>query len=586
MAQEPIDIFCSFNRQRFTQVGSEDAANFYTVTDKSIKKGKALYPCMGRKHIEFLGTPRFIFDLEPRLIFKTIDYLYVFVGANVYRYDKFYNQVAYNNTDYNRVVGDIWPAYLTVGTDVFLMFSADSGAGRKLFVIQESPSLVVPTMVTVTDSNAPIDPLFIAAFGNRFVVSESDSPEYKLSVVNLGGSFNPATCFTVAGSPLFNQATGKIKQMAVLHGQLYIFNDFTCDVWANIPSQNVLPGVATPVFPWKLNTSFNFDFGMFDPFSLDVDFGMMVWQGTNRNGLVEFLMTNGGQPTPISNNAVNVLMQNSVNSDGLRPFIDLTANGFLYQYEDTVFYRVSAGGLSDPQFLDPLTQANSIEFTFDGQEWHRCIELNGERNRIQQHEFFNQKHLVTVAGDDVIYEMAGDIYYNELYKDGVFSKFPMRYELTTQQIYYDDYSEFKTDYVEIDFVFGDQTFYQGDAPFDNTVFIVDEASTADNPIYMIDETTGAFIITEGSNTPTFNDNHYNDLFKPHIELYLSDDGGVTFETADLRQFSNLGVYRWRMRWYTLGTSRNRVYKLVCVSSSPIVILGAIMDRKRVSGGAN
>jgi len=166
----------------------------------------------------------------------------------------------------------------------------------------------------------------------------------------------------------------------------------------------------------------------------------------------------------------------------------------------------------------------------------------------------------------------------------------MRYELTTRQIYALDYSEFITDYVEIDFVFGDHTFYKNEAPFENTNYIVTQESTAEVPVFVVteDSTEGdeEFIIEDGTNTPTFNDNHYNALFKPHIELYWSDDGGIIFNSADLREFSPLGQYRWRMRWYSLGASRNRVYKLICVSSAPIVVLGAVQMKRRSSGGAN
>ena len=56
--------------------------------------------------------------------------------------------------------------------------------------------------------------------------------------------------------------------------------------------------------------------------------------------------------------------------------------------------------------------------------------------------------------------------------------------------------------------------------------------------------------------------------------------------ADVREFSQLGQYRWRMRWYELSVSRNRCYRLVCVSSAPIVILGGVRNTKRISGGAN
>jgi hypothetical protein len=189
--------------------------------------------------------------------------------------------------------------------------------------------------------------------------------------------------------------------------------------------------------------------------------------------------------------------------------------------------------------------------------------------------------------------MAGNIYHNELrtpntlpQAPNAFTKYPFRYELVTQQLFLDpDYAEFADDYVEIDFVFGNMTFYKSQAPFLNTVYMVSEDSTPESPVFIVDE-SGNFVIKEGTNTPTFDDNHYYALFKPHIELYYSDDGGVTFTYADVREFSPLGQYRWRMRWYELATSRNRCYKLICVSSAPIVILGACRDTRRVSGGAN
>ncbi len=109
----------------------------------------------------------------------------------------------------------------------------------------------------------------------------------------------------------------------------------------------------------------------------------------------------------------------------------------------------------------------------------------------------------------------------------LFLKYPMRYELVTRQIFLPDYSEFMDEYVEIDFVFGNQDFYKSNAPYLNTVFVVDEVSTPTSPVYILSE-DDKFIIAEGSNTPSFDDNHYYALFKPHLELYYSDDGGESF----------------------------------------------------------
>lgn len=585
----PLPIFSHYNKQRFTQFGAMDAANFYQVAAKDSKTPMALFPTMGRKHVESFNQNKLVFDEEPRAIFRSIDHVYVFIGSRVIQVDRFYNTFEIYNEDYTTLAGPIWFDYLPVGTKTFCMLTDL----KHIYVIQEGAT---PTMVTVTDPRAPQTPGYIAQFGNRFVVSENKTPNFYLSIINLGGdSFDPATCFSYGVSPsfapLFARATGIIKQFGVLHNQLYIFSDFSTDIWANIPTVIEVAGEQQS-FPWKLNTSYNWDFGIADPNSLSIDFGMMCWLGKNKNGLVQFMASRGQQPENISTQAINVLLEQSSVQEGVSPFLSQETDGFLYQYENSIFYRVSAGKFLDFGILDVEDSANCIEYNFQTQTWHRCIELNGERNRIRKHVFFQNKHLVTVSNDPAVYQMAGDIYFNETRNELVldknsalaFNKYPMRYELVTNTVYQPDFSEFITDWIEIDFVFGDKTFYRSQAPFANAVYIVGEESEPLNPTYIMTE-SGEYVVQDGTNNPSFSDNHYLALFKPHIELFLSDDGGISYESADVREFSPLGNYRWRMRWYELGPSRNRCYKLVCVSSAPIVILGAIQSIRKSSGGA-
>lgn len=590
---EELPIFCFFDRQRFTQFGAMDCANWYGVQAPSGKKSQALYPAMGRKHITYFGQNKLVFTEEPQQIFKTIKYLYVIVGTQVIQVDEFYNERLIGNVALGSTV---WFDFLPVGNLVYAMLTDE----HNTFVITENPGGVV-TFQQVTDINRPTNPIYVAAFGNRFVVSSKDTPEFYLSQVNLGGVFNPADAFTIPGiGPLFNRASGVIRQFGVLHNQLYIFCDYQTDIWANIQSQITVANVTT-TFPWKLNSSSNWDYGLADPFSLSIDFGRIAFLANNRSGLVSFMVSTGQQPQDISSQAVNVLLENSRadgDDDTLSPFLTGESDGFLYQYENTIFYRVSAGQFGDFGVLDLEDSAHCIEYNFDTQTWTRSVELNGERNRIQKHVFFNNKHIVTVADDSALYEMAGNIYRNELrtpntlpQDENAFSKYPFRYKLVTPQIYMPNYAEFITDYIEIDFVFGDKTFFRSNAPFLNTIFIITEDAAPDgSPIFQITEDSAfgepVFIIMERGNTPTFDDNHYNALFKPNISLYWSDDGGITFLSADLREFSPLGEYRWRMRWRQLGASRNRCYKLVCVSSAPIVILGGAQFVRLASGGDN
>lgn len=585
MAVKPLPIFTYFNRARFTQAGSADLANWYNVDLPDCKSERVLYPAMGRKHFEFLGQDKLIFDAEPRFIFRSIEFVYVIVGTRVFQVDKFYNTVQL--TGAVSLSNDIWFEFLAVNTTVYCMLTD----GVDVFVITESRTASV-VMQKCTDSNRPDKPSFITVFGNRFVVSVRDTPQSHLSQIDLGAApTDPSTWFTIpdggAGFALFFQASGIVRQLASINQQMYIFTDFNVDIWANIPTQITVAGTSRD-FPFKLNSATSWNFGIADPHSLAVGFNMMVWLGRNFDGLVTFLMSTGQMPQSITNQAVDVLLESQVQNNGLSPFLSQKSTGFLYKWEKSIFYRVIAGKFLSFGKLDLEDSANAIEYNFNTKRWARVIELDGARNRISKHVYLNNKHFVIVEGETALYEMRGDVYTNELQVVGdptSFTKQPMRYELITGQLYQPDYSEFITDYVEIDFVFGYKTFYKSSAPFDNTVYITDEDgayivtedSTADNPI---------FLIQDGTNTPSIDDHHYNTLFNPHVELYFSDDGGMTFSSADLREFSQLGKYSWRMRWYQLGASRNRVYKLVCVSAAPIVILGAVHDIRRISGGAN
>jgi hypothetical protein len=590
MAIKPLNIFTFFDIQRFKQFSPQDAANWTASQAPSGKKKMAMYPSMGRKHITYMGTPQLIFGIPPRYIFRSIDFFYVVVGSTVIQIDRYYNQFILTNTDFNQTGGTLSFDFLPV---VQVPTAGDPSAnfqavfcmladGINCYVIDE----VNKTMTTVTDPNTPLFPKYVVAFGNRFAVSSTNSTQFSLTQVNMGLIYKPNTLFTVAGLAVFAQESGIIREMGVLHNQLYIFTDFTTGIWSNTVSyfQNA-------TFPWKKNTSYEWDYGMADPDSLDIDFGRMVWLARNRNGLITFMSSDGQMPKPISTQAVNVLLQNSM-GDNLSPYLSQMTDGFLYQYEDTVFYRVSAGKSDMTDILDFMSTANAIEYNFSTESWNRCIEINGEKNLIQKHIFFNNKHIVTVEGQNALYEMAGNIYFNELQNTNPaipypFIAYPFRYELTTGIISEDDYSEFIDDYVEIDFVWGYETPVHTWNPYDNTVFLIGESpDMSGNPVYLVTEDGQSFLVQDGTNIPDLNSTIYNYLFKPHIELWISDDGGISFYSHDAAAFSQLGKYQWRMRWYQCGSSRNRAYKLVAVSPSPIVLLGAVRNTRRSSGGAN
>lgn len=560
---ETLPIIGGYNKQRFAQWSPEDSANWYIVKEENTKQPYAMYPTLGRSHVNYLGVNRLIYGSEPRGLFKSIKYAYSVVGNTIYRIDDQYDEVVL--TGLETTTGPVYFDFLIVAAFVFCVFVDN----QKIYIYQEES----PGLLTITDALSPgnyfennklTKPGYVKAFGNRIVVSVDESSTFILSAINLAGSgasnppgynFDPSKCFTNSTGQVFAQEEGIIRQMGVLNNTLYIFTDYTTGIWSNI--QSVFSGTGS-TFPWKKNSTYDWNFGIANPSSLDINFGLMVFLARNRDGLLEFRVSDGGQPKKISGKSIDTLVQKYTNSLGLNnPFLVENSNGFLYQYENTIFYRMSGGNYYDYGILDQQQNGSCIEYSFETQEWHRIIELNGERNRVQFHVYFNFKHLVTVINDNTIYDMSGQYYYNEIRNinqdnpqaPDAYLAFPFRYERITPIIYQKDYSEFQTEYVQIDFVFGES-----------------------NINYFSDL--------------SLNDLTYNYLYKPNIELFWSDDGGISFDSADVREFSQIGVYSWRMRWYELGASRNRVYKLICVSPVPIVVLGAVMNVKRISGGAN
>jgi hypothetical protein len=552
---KPCPLIGPYNLQRFPQWSPEDSANWYMVKGENTKKPWAMYPTMGRAHINANGINQLVFGSEPRNIFKTINYAYVVEGNQIFQFDSQYNQVNITaSQSLNSFSGPIYFTFLVVSATIYAVFVDD----ENVYIFQEG----TPSIQVVTDPNCPggsgsgLKPGFLAAFGNRITVSVANSSEFILSAVNLQGtgatnpagySFDPAKCFTNATTPqVFAQENGIIRQMGVLNNTLYIFTDYITGIWSNYPAVFSGTGVT---FPWKKNSTYDWNFGIANSSSLDIDFGLMCFLARNSDGLLQFMSSSGGQPERISNKAVDTLLQNYTNTFGQdNPFLSSNSNGFLYQYENTIFYRMSGGNYTGNGILDQEQNANCIEYSFESGQWERGIEQNGERNRIQQHVFFNFKHWVTVVGEGTVYEMSGQYYYNETRNPAqsdpqasdAYIQNPFRYERVSSLIYEEDYSEFETEFVQVDFVWGD-TLY-------------------------LDLSTEV-------------------LYPPSLELFYSDDGGISYNSADQLEFSQLGVYSWRMRWYQVGCSRNRVYKLVGVSLYPIVILGSVMNKRRISGGA-
>ncbi len=68
---------------------------------------------------------------------------------------------------------------------------------------------------------------------------------------------------------------------------------------------------------------------------------------------------------------------------------------------------------------------------------------------------------------------------------------------------------------------------------------------------------------------------------PQALLYVSDDGGKTFDAVQTRSLGKIGEYRHRASWTRLGTSDDRVYKGAVTDPVPVTIIDTQLE---VEGG--
>ena len=284
-----LPMIGSYNKQRFAQFSPEDNASWYIKKGENTKKPYCMYPVLGRAHINYLGLNQLVFGAEARGIFKSIDFMYIVVGNSVYRIDVNYNQIDISSTPTGQVLqtlnGPIYFSFLVVNSIVYACF-VDS---QFIYIYQEGSGI----LNKITDINAPgiftmngniTKPGYIATFGNRIVVSVAGSSQFVLSAINLAGkgssppaglSFDPSKCFTNFTTPqVFAQEDGIIRQFAVLNNTLYIFTDYVTGVWSNISAVFSGTGIT---FPWKKSSTYNWNFGLANSSSLDIDFGMLVF---------------------------------------------------------------------------------------------------------------------------------------------------------------------------------------------------------------------------------------------------------------------------------------------------------------------
>lgn len=139
-------------------------------------------------------------------------------------------------------------------------------------------------------------------------------------------------------------------------------------------------------FPYAKDITQAFPYGLLSPWALAEGFGLMVWLGGNDKSDPVFLMSDGGEPTPISTPGIDDAIDKLTKPDDCECFI--------YQKAGHIFFQANF-----------ITDNLSLLYDFMSKKWWHVTDKNFDSHPIKQVSILKEKNKVLA----ISYE-SGDIY--------------------------------------------------------------------------------------------------------------------------------------------------------------------------------
>ena len=189
--------------------------------------------------------------------------------------------------------------------------------------------------------------------------------------------------------------------------------------------------------------------------------------------------------------------------------VTLDASGMVYKINGEIFYQINFS-----------TAQRTFVYMLSNQQWFEMSPLVENRHLGEVHVFIGEKHYMGSYLDNTLYEFS-----NDYLKNG---DEPIRRERIMRTISSPTYNQIRIDRIQIDMLQG--------------------------------------VGIANLNLP-------NTDFDPTVFLWISEDGGLTYQSFDYASIGKLGQRLWRTLWYRLGIRRDTIIKIVTYNSVPIYILG-------------
>jgi hypothetical protein len=351
-----FDIVTDSKKSEYTEFNPSLMVNHFMVTDPQGKNNKAAFPTPGLSKkiqidVDGGGRASHLFDKDVFVVFK----------------DKLYR---INSTLAHTFISSL---------------STESGHVRmannntQLFIVDGASGWIydkdADTFDQIIDPNFPSSPIDCTVLNNKFLVTSANSKVIKYSADGDGMTWGANDFFSLQAYQ--DNAVG----LANLKGSLYVFGEESTENRYFVSSGIVPFRLSLPTYE-----------GCAAVGSIVESFDRLVWLSKSSNGIGSILVTDGGEPVPISNEALEREM------DSYETVSD--ADAYLFKNE-----------LGHVQYVINFTTANKTwMFDFTTHSWSQLEYKATGRHLGSYHFFLNSKHYLLDYSEPKIYESSTSYY--------------------------------------------------------------------------------------------------------------------------------------------------------------------------------
>lgn len=356
-------------RERATIIDVQRTINWYVNMDKQGKRPSQLIsvPGIQTRPILQLDTG----NLPVRAQFTNEQFQYIVAGDTVYRMD---------TAEVSTVIGTLTTTstYVSIACNGTQVMFTDLEFGYIYDIATTVFTQIPPT-------NFPVRPLQVVYQSNRFAVCDALTNVWFISALGNGLVWN------ASNFALKNAQGDLFAGIGDIHNRILLFGSRSIEFWED-------EGDAT--FPFRRDNNILPQYGCAATATIaqggvgDAQTALFFLSG-DTNGVGSVMMTTGGNPSVISNEALDAEMQTYARVDD--------AVGYVYKEDGHYFYML---------FFPTPNRCWCYDATIGDPQiaWHEREMLDMTRFIGQTHAFFNGKHYVGDYRKPTLYEMSKNFY--------------------------------------------------------------------------------------------------------------------------------------------------------------------------------